>query len=523
VARAAQLAAQRTELPLLAQRLLDEKNQELESLRGQLAGTQAGQHHLHSTPHSLAWADTIEDSRGGSVEQLRDASRALSRAPELGLGDTRHHSLALAGCSAAKLVTIQEDSRGGEVRRRLAVDSTLDHMEVSRGELTEPAAPRPNLTAEEEADTPRTEAALAEKVAEIEIMTQMLNDKEELVERLQEHGAEAAQLLEDVRAELATAEGRVGEGEAERAALEGKLTEREDEVVETANLLAEARARLAEAEGRSSAEAEQALVQEVLQLREERADLARGMENLHKIIESNQRATEEQRAEAEDLWARLGGLEAEVTDGRREAAELTAGLEAKQEAILELEGALEATGRSLRTKEDEVSSLLQTQLLAQGSSHTTELMQEKHELERQVESFKHQVQTKEAEARAERERGEALARANGKLEARCLELDARCLELEAAGGQVEESLLSQVALLPLPILLPPAYLRPPPPPPTSAGCLPAGHHHHLLRLGPPAEEREAGGPRPSPRRRPGISSGSSGPGTGRKKRRLSRV
>lgn len=60
-----------------------------------------------------------------------------------------------------------------------------------------------------------------------------------------------------------------------------------------------------------------------------------------------------------------------------------------------------------------MSSLLQTQLLAQGSSQTTELLDEKHSLERQLEkitldmagvekvvtemtlSFKHQIQSKE--------------------------------------------------------------------------------------------------------------------------------
>ena len=80
------------------------------------------------------------------MQQLWDASRALSRAPELGVQDFRHHILALAGCSATKPVTIQEDSRTGEVHRRLAVDSTLNHMEASQGELTKPAPPWPDLT-----------------------------------------------------------------------------------------------------------------------------------------------------------------------------------------------------------------------------------------------------------------------------------------------------------------------------------------------------------------------------------------
>ena len=69
-------------------------------------------------------------------------------------------------------------------------------------------------------------------------------------------------------------------------------------------------------------------------------------------------------------------------------------------------------------------------------------MQEKHGLERQLEkvtldmagvekvvtemtkSFKHQVQSKEAEARGERERCEALSRLNTQLELRVRELEA---------------------------------------------------------------------------------------------------
>ena len=68
-ARAAQLAAQRTELPVLAQvvicskvlfltnlylaqRLLDEKNQELETLRNQ--------QHYHSTPQPQSWSSRLD-------------------------------------------------------------------------------------------------------------------------------------------------------------------------------------------------------------------------------------------------------------------------------------------------------------------------------------------------------------------------------------------------------------------------------------------------------------------------------
>jgi chromosome segregation ATPase len=166
------------------------------------------------------------------------------------------------------------------------------------------------------------------------------------------------------------------------------------------------------------------------------------MDNLHSIIESGQRQLEEERQGSEALRNDMEAMERQLAASTKSMEKLAMALDERQEKVDELEAALEQTGRSLRSKEDEVSSLLQTQLLAQGSSHTTELLQEKHELERQLEkitkdmagvekvvtemtrSFKHQVQVKEGEARAERERAETLSQMNAQLEQRCSQLEA---------------------------------------------------------------------------------------------------
>ena len=167
---------------------------------------------------------------------------------------------------------------------------------------------------------------------------------------------------------------------------------------------------------------------ELRQLREEKEDLVRGMANLHTIIERGQgeqelarqrleqeqqeghelrrqldaigqrmeqeagqelRRQEEQisleQESSQELRRQLDAQEQELEKAKVGLLELGRELEVRQGVVKELEGRLASTGRSLRSKEEEVSSLLQTQLLAQGSSNTTELMQEKHELERQLE------------------------------------------------------------------------------------------------------------------------------------------
>merc|ERR1719228_496802 len=218
----------------------------------------------------------------------------------------------------------------------------------------------------------------------------------------------------------------------ERRKAESTLHDARDQSVSLMNQLEEAKSKLAEVEMRSLEETQH----------EEREDLMRGMDNLHSIIESGQRQLEEERNGSEALRNDMEAMERQLAASTKSMEKLAMALEERQEKVDELEAALEQTGRSLRSKEDEVSSLLQTQLLAQGSSHTTELLQEKHELEQQLErvtrdmagvekvvtemskSFKHQIQVKEGEARAERERAETLSQMNAELEQRCSQLEA---------------------------------------------------------------------------------------------------
>ena len=170
----------------------------------------------------------------------------------------------------------------------------------------------------------------------------------------------------------------------------------------------------------------------------QRMEQEAGQELRRQEEQTSQRLEQES---SQELRRQLDGQEQELEKAKVGLLELGRELEARQEAVRELEGRLASTGRSLRSKEEEVSSLLQTQLLAQGSSNTTELMQEKHELERQLEkvtldmagvekvvtemtrSFRHQVQSKEAEVRGERERCQGLERVNRDLELRCTDLD----------------------------------------------------------------------------------------------------
>ena len=80
---AAQLAAQKTELPLLSQKLIDEKNLEIEHLKQHLTALNSGSvsNIKHSTPNNNpaqpnVWISKLDDT-SGSVENLRDATMMM--------------------------------------------------------------------------------------------------------------------------------------------------------------------------------------------------------------------------------------------------------------------------------------------------------------------------------------------------------------------------------------------------------------------------------------------------------------
>ena len=320
---------------------------------------------------------------------------------------------------------------------------------------------------EKEGQLENLTTALKEKERQLESLNKNMRLKEELLESLQKNNTELTSMIEDLKteAEVASSKSQEEEGRlrneiesassrcidlqdrlerevTERGKVEGVLQEARDQSVSLINQLEEVKSKLLEVEMRSLEETEQEVVEEVRRAREEREDLLRGMDNLHSIIESGQRQLEEERQGSEALRDDMEAMERQLAASTKSMEKLALALEERQEKGEGLEAALEQTGRSLRSKEDEVSSLLQTQLLAQGSSHTTELLQEKHELERQLEkitkdmtgvekvvtemtrSFKHQVQVKEGEARAERERAETLSQINAQLEQRCSQLEA---------------------------------------------------------------------------------------------------
>ena len=83
LARPAQLAAQKTELPLLSQKLIDEKNFEIEHLKQHLTALNTGSvsNIKHSTPNNnpaqpKVWISKLDDT-SGSVENLRDATMMM--------------------------------------------------------------------------------------------------------------------------------------------------------------------------------------------------------------------------------------------------------------------------------------------------------------------------------------------------------------------------------------------------------------------------------------------------------------
>ena len=447
----------------------------------------------------------LEDSKA-SMEQLRDVSSQGGM--RLMLQESKFQS-------GTRMEHLEEDTRGSHY-----MAGNLEEEAATKeagGNLT-------GLSSQTGAEmTPRSEMALDEKVAQIELMTKILNDKEEqldnlndtlkekekqldlisltlkekekqlenltaalqekeeqlkslnknfrlkeeLLESLQKNNTELTVMIEDLKEEAEAASSKSQEEEArlrgefesatsralelqdqlntavtERRKAESALQDARDQSVSLMNQLEEAKSKLSEVEMRSLEETGHEVVEEVRRAREEREDLMRGMNNLHSIIESGQRQLEEERHGSEALRNDMEAMERQLAASTKSMEKLAMALDERQEKVDELEAALEQTGRSLRSKEDEVSSLLQTQLLAQGSSHTTELLQEKHELERQLEkitkdmtgvekvvtemtrSFKHQVQVKEGEARAERERAETLSQMNAQLEQRCSQLEA---------------------------------------------------------------------------------------------------
>ena len=359
---------------------------------------------------------------------------------------------------------------GGEKKFEAVLEEKVMQIEMMTKILNDREEQLDNLNdtlKEKEEQLDMIRLAMKEKGEQLTSLTTAQKEKEELIESFQKNNTELTSMIADLKTEVEVAslkgkevevklreqidlatprilelQNRLNNELIERERVESALQDARDQSVSLMNQLEAVKSKLSEVEMRSLEETEHEVVEEVRRAREEREDLMRGMDNLHSIIESGQRQLEEERQGSVALRNDMEAMERQLASSTKSMEKLAMVLEERQEKVDELEAALEQTGRSLRSKEDEVSSLLQTQLLAQGSSHTTELLQEKHELERQLEkitkdmtgvekvvtemtrSFKHQVQVKEGEARAERERAETLSQMNAELEQRCLQLEA---------------------------------------------------------------------------------------------------
>ena len=170
------------------QRLLDEKNQELETLRQQ----------YHSTPQPQSWSFRLtlmfysqlildhppcliqshltpnillrlEDSKASSVEQLREASmihggfkdQRLMLDSKLQSGNRKE---------PARSLIMEEDMQNSQYLER---DENVDNEQTT--------ASKSHLAGQ---TIPCSEIALEEKVAQIELMTKILKDKEDQLDIL---------------------------------------------------------------------------------------------------------------------------------------------------------------------------------------------------------------------------------------------------------------------------------------------------------------------------------------------------
>ena len=448
-ARAAQLAAQKTELPLLAQKLLDEKNHELEHLKAQLSNTTSLGSVKHSTPNcqgqAQSWISKLDDT-SGSVENLRDATvnlREKTSFPDLSLDANQLRSIShvkmLPG-SAQKLQTIEEMETGDSFAHTRTETLSSQRLEATRENLTQSEAahvtrPTADFTAETEEMSPEIEEAFNRKAAEVDYMTQLLSEKDEIIENLQDN-------LEDIQAQV---EDLKKIEESNKDTLE-KAREDEDKLVEMHNELVEARNKLDQYEQKLLSEADSGLVEELSALKIENQDRIRGMENLHQIIESSQRVIDEKEKLVELLEQKLNNANENISDLESKVANSNANVQKNEQQLrekLEMISGLERSQTSLRTKlqtvqseNEEIKASLQRE---DGASE--KVREEKQMLEKQLEkvtlemasvqnvvaemtrTFKQQVQVKEQEVRKCQEENFSLSRLSQELKAKCDDLE----------------------------------------------------------------------------------------------------
>jgi len=501
LARAAQLAAQKTEMPLLAQKLLDEKNQEIDLLRNQLlaSSTSLSLNQIkHSTPNSLPWTSKLEDSRG-SVEQLRDASQMRDRLPDLSLGNQLrvNNSVKALLTSNQKLQTIQESdgftdsfaqisskTEKNQVAKKLSINNSDleisgNNLEASRGELSgteldlkENTQPKPDLTiGSQNADmnsidnevvnksADDLECVLNAKVAEIEYMTKVLNEKEDLIENLQDNiedlEAKVLNINEQMNqeAQIRTDLAENLEKEMSEKARFEEISIKDQEDINSLNIkLDAAEEKVRTLEKREFSQADQNLVQEIKILREEKQDRIEGMENLHQIIENVQKQIESKNQEIVSLKEELSianenisSTENLLSQSEAKFGQMELLLNDKLEQISSLENQIETTKEMLSRSEHQKNEIERQLVEHVGkenlSPNLEKVTQEKVVLEKQLEkitmemasvqkvvtemtlSLKNQIQLKEQELVKVCDNYRSISSVKFDLEKRCSELD----------------------------------------------------------------------------------------------------
>merc|ERR1719431_423592 len=152
------------------------------------------------------------------------------------------------------------------------------------------------------------EEVINSKVSEIEFMTKVLNQKEDLIEALQDNVEELEAKIIDMN-NLMEEEARNKEALVEKLNTEveekHKLAETSQKEIEMVNSLTiklnSVEDRNQELEKRVLSGGDSSLVQEIRVLREERQNRIEGMENLHQIIASAQNQIESKNKELQTL------------------------------------------------------------------------------------------------------------------------------------------------------------------------------------------------------------------------------
>eukprot|EP00092_Neocalanus_flemingeri_P024928 GFUD01027036.1.p1 GENE.GFUD01027036.1~~GFUD01027036.1.p1 ORF type:complete len:1832 (-),score=681.44 GFUD01027036.1:71-5566(-) len=444
LARAAQLASQKTEMPLLAQKLLDEKNQEIDLLRNQLLASSTSlslNQVKHSTPNSLPWISKLEDSRG-SVEQLRDASQMRDRMPDLSLENQLrvNNSVKLFPSSNQKLQTIQENdgytdsfvqisskSEKNQVVKKLPInnsdmDISGNNLEASGGSLgteldskDDLTQPKPDLTMgsqhgdinsyEKERNPDYFEDVINAKVSEIEYMTKVLNEKEDLIESLQDNLEELegkfANFTEQMNEAAQTQEGlteQLDKEISEKTNLQEMLNKEQNNIGSMNIQLVDAQNKIEMLEKRSFSQADQGLVREIQILREEKQDRIEGMENLHQIIENAQKQMEERNLEIgvfkeklSEANRNLSSTESQLQQSEAKIDNIQLQLDNKLVCISSLESQIE-TSKEILSRSERQKKEIETQLVNYLGKENLEpclekVTQEKQMLEKQLEKI----------------------------------------------------------------------------------------------------------------------------------------